>query len=110
VSGSFSDCGVARAMSAKGGAPRWRPTLRSHGANLYHGEPRVPSDIVAAIAFGNIVCRVTGDETSLPGNCEQTDASPLERLHRLKALAGAYRFSSSSMAAVLQLPWRPDFL
>ncbi len=43
-------------------------------------------DIVAAIAFGNIVCRSTarGDETSPCGN--QSDISPLERLCRLKDL------------------------
>jgi hypothetical protein len=37
-------------------------------------------DIVAAIVFGNIVCRSTarGDETSAYGH--QTDISPLERL------------------------------
>ena len=45
-------------------------------------------DFVAAIAFGNIVYRLTarGDETSPYGNCEQTDISPLERLHRLRDL------------------------
>jgi len=38
-------------------------------------------DIVAAIAFGNIVCRSTarGDETSPCGN--QMDISPLQRLY-----------------------------
>ena len=43
-------------------------------------------DIVAAIAFGNIVYRSTarGDETNPYGN--QTDISPLERLYRLKDL------------------------
>ncbi len=43
-------------------------------------------DIVAAIAFGNIVCRSTahGDETSPYGN--QADIGPLERLYRLKDL------------------------
>ncbi len=43
-------------------------------------------DIVAAIAFGNIVHRLVarGDETS--SYYEQTDISPLERLYRLKEL------------------------
>ena len=43
-------------------------------------------DIVAAIVFGNIVCRSTarGDETSAYGR--QTDISPLERLYLLKDL------------------------
>jgi hypothetical protein len=37
-------------------------------------------DILKAIAFGNIVCCSTGDETSRYG------ISPLERLYRLKDL------------------------
>ena len=43
-------------------------------------------DIVAAIVFGNIVCRSTarGDETSAYGH--QADISPLERLYLLKDL------------------------
>ena len=43
-------------------------------------------DIVAAIAFGNIVYRLVagGDATSPYGN--QTDIGPLERLNRLKDL------------------------
>ena len=46
-------------------------------------------DIVAAIVFGNIVCRSTarGDETSAYGH--QTDISPLERLYLLKDLRSA---------------------
>ena len=70
----------------------WQPASTAYVTRLSQSSPQTSAmrasirDIVAAIAFGNIVYRSTarGDETSPYGN--QTDISPLERLYRLKDL------------------------